>query len=97
MDLLGPGVLGFPGDTPPSPAEDGSRALSAQHVLMARLVAAALRQEQHRHGNVMDKDLAPISQLPWVSWVWSAWASSSRTSSWTGTAAAGAKREKKLP
>ncbi|MEF2529427.1 MULTISPECIES: hypothetical protein [Streptomyces] len=63
LDLLGTSVLGFPGDALSDAPEEGSRAVPAQSVQMARLVAAALRLEQHRHGTVMDQDLTSVSQL----------------------------------
>ncbi|MDX3224488.1 hypothetical protein [Streptomyces sp. ME19-01-6] len=75
LKLLGVGVVGFPGDAPPGPADAGTPVVPPQSVQMARLVAASLRLAQTRtterrpdgyptrNGPVATPDLDPISQL----------------------------------
>ncbi|MEU1628260.1 hypothetical protein ABZ746_23605 [Streptomyces sp. NPDC020096] len=61
IKLLGPGVLGFPGD---EAATDGAvTTVMPQSVQMARMQAAALRLKQSGHGTVVGRDLDAASQL----------------------------------
>ncbi|MCY0945681.1 hypothetical protein [Streptomyces antarcticus] len=75
LKLLGAGVVGFPGDAPPGPADADTPVVPPQSVHLARLVAASLRLTQTRvterrpngyptkDGPVAERDLDPISQL----------------------------------
>ncbi|MFB6807642.1 hypothetical protein [Streptomyces sp. NPDC056387] len=63
LDLLGPSVLGFPGDTPPGPAGDELVRVPSQSLYMARMQAAALRLKQSGIGTVVDRDLDSASRL----------------------------------
>ncbi|MFI2790804.1 hypothetical protein [Kitasatospora sp. NPDC018614] len=75
LDLLGPGVLGYPGDTPPAHAGVGAAAVPPQSTHIARALAALLRLNESRvlevrpddyptcTGPVAEKDLAPLSHL----------------------------------
>ncbi|MER5984281.1 hypothetical protein [Streptomyces sp. NPDC001787] len=75
LDLLGPGVLGYPGDTPPAHAGAGAAAVPPQSTHIARVLAALLRLDETRvierrpdgyptrTGPVAEKDLAPLSHL----------------------------------
>lgn len=51
LKLLGAGVVGFPGDAPPGPADADAPLVLPQSVQMARLVAASLRVAQTRVTN----------------------------------------------
>lgn len=75
LDLLGPGVTGYPGDNAPGPVNTDLPVVPAQSVQLMRLLAAALRLTQHRtlerhdngypaaHERVTQKDLDSISHL----------------------------------
>ncbi|OIV39349.1 hypothetical protein BIV57_00440 [Mangrovactinospora gilvigrisea] len=60
VELLGPGVLGFPGDAAPGPGREPGPA--AQSVYLGRLHAALLRLDQV-HGTVVPKDVEPADQM----------------------------------
>lgn len=63
LNLLGPSVLGFPGDTPPGPAGEEVVELPSQSVYMARVQAATLRLRQSGLGTIVDRDLDAASRL----------------------------------
>ncbi|MEU9031452.1 hypothetical protein AB0D46_28840 [Streptomyces sp. NPDC048383] len=63
LDLLGPSMLGFPGDTPPGPAGDEVVRVPSQSMYMARVQAATLRLKQSGIGTVVDRDLDSASRL----------------------------------
>ncbi|MEV8334290.1 hypothetical protein [Streptomyces niveus] len=75
LDLLGPSLAGFPGDSPAGPVNATADVIPPQSVQLARILAAALRLTQTRvverqsngfplrYGPVARKDLDPISQL----------------------------------
>ncbi|MFF2226886.1 hypothetical protein ACFVV7_26630 [Streptomyces globisporus] len=75
LDLLGPGVLGYPGDTPPAHTRTGAAVVPPQSTHIARALAALLRLDETRviqrrpngyptrSGPVAEKDLAPLSHL----------------------------------
>ncbi|MCY0945677.1 hypothetical protein [Streptomyces antarcticus] len=63
LHLLGPSVLGFPGDTQPVPADGEAGELEPQSVHMARLQAAALRLKQSGHGTIVGRDLDSASRF----------------------------------
>ncbi|MEU9418378.1 hypothetical protein [Streptomyces sp. NPDC048272] len=63
LDLLGPSVLGFPGDTPSGPGGDEVVQVPSQSVYMARVQAATLRLKQSGIGTVVDRDLDSASRL----------------------------------
>lgn len=109
LELLGAGVVGFPGDAPPGPADADAPVVPPQSVQLTRLVAASLRLTQTRvterrpngyptkHGPVAGRDLDAISQLRLTAPVLN------HLSHFIGEivvdqdgTAAGAKREKKL-
>lgn len=60
VGLLGPGVLGFPGDTVPAPGQ--APGLAAQSVYLGRLHAALIRLDQV-HGTIVDQDVNAAGQL----------------------------------
>ncbi|MEU2561843.1 hypothetical protein ABZ626_21275 [Streptomyces longispororuber] len=75
LELLGAGIVGFPRDAPPGPADAEAPVVGPQSVQMARLVEASLRLTQTRtterrpngyptkSGPVAGRDLDAISQL----------------------------------
>ncbi|MFI9723944.1 hypothetical protein ACIHFE_30575 [Streptomyces sp. NPDC052396] len=109
LKLLGAGVVGFPGDAPPGPADAGASVVAPESVQLARLVAAVLRLTQTKvterrpngyptkHGPVAERDLDALSRLRLISPVLN------HLSHFIGEVVldpyetrAGAKREKKL-
>ncbi len=62
VDMLGPRILGFPGDSLPGPVDLAVPAVAPQSVQMARLLAAALRLGQV-HGTFIDRDLDQADAL----------------------------------
>lgn len=75
LEALGPSVLGFPGDIPPSTAQVGTAFAPPQSVHMARILAALLQLNETRvierrpdgyptrNGPVTDADLEPLSHV----------------------------------
>ncbi|WNI20135.1 hypothetical protein [Actinacidiphila sp. ITFR-21] len=75
LDALGPSVLGFPGDTPPTASEVGAAVVPTQSVHVARILAALLRLTDTRvierrpdgyptrHAPVTEADLRPLSHV----------------------------------
>ncbi|WP_331759213.1 hypothetical protein [Streptomyces anulatus] len=75
LNLLGPAVLGYPGDTPPADISAGAAAVPPQSTHIARALAALLRLHETRlierrpdgyptrTGPVAEKDLTPLSHL----------------------------------
>lgn len=75
LELLGAGILGFPGDAPPGPADAEAQVVGPQSIQIARLVTASLRLTQTqtterrpnghptKSGPVACRDIDTISQL----------------------------------